>query len=294
MTDPSYRRVINEGLWNNNPALVQILGLCPLLAVSNTVINSLGLGLATTLTLVTSNAAVSLIRRWVRPDIRIPVFVLIIASVVTVIELAMNAWFHELYLILGIFIPLIVTNCTIIARAETFASKNGVIPSVIDGLFMGIGFMAVLVVLGAMRELVGFGTLLAHADLMFGEIGKSMTLQPWEQYRGYLLAILPPGAFMGLGFIMGGFCPGTSICAAAIGKIDALVYVGGILIGIFLFSELFSRFEPWYDGGFMGYMTIMEAFEISPYVFVFAFTLLAVLAFIIADIVRKRVKKVVY
>ena len=202
MTDPSYRRVINEGLWNNNPALVQILGLCPLLAVSNTVINSLGLGLATTLTLITSNAAVSLIRRWVRPDIRIPVFVLIIASVVTVIELAMNAWFHELYLILGIFIPLIVTNCTIIARAETFASKNGVIPSVIDGLFMGIGFMAVLVVLGAMRELVGFGTLLAHADLMFGEIGKSMTLQPWEQYRGYLLAILPPGAFIGLGFII--------------------------------------------------------------------------------------------
>ncbi len=202
MTDPSYRRVINEGLWNNNPALVQILGLCPLLAVSNTVINSLGLGLATTLTLVSSNAAVSLIRRWVRPDIRIPVFVLIIASVVTVIELAMNAWFHELYLILGIFIPLIVTNCTIIARAESFASKNAIIPSVIDGLFMGIGFMAVLVVLGAMRELVGFGTLLAHADLMFGEIGKSMTLQPWEQYRGYLLAILPPGAFLGLGFII--------------------------------------------------------------------------------------------
>ena len=202
MTETSYRRVINEGLWNNNPALVQILGLCPLLAVSNTVINSLGLGLATTLTLVTSNAAVSLIRRWVRPDIRIPVFVLIIASVVTVIELAMNAWFHELYLILGIFIPLIVTNCTIIARAESFASKNAIIPSVIDGLFMGIGFMAVLVVLGAMRELVGFGTLLAHADLMFGEIGKSMTLQPWEQYRGYLLAILPPGAFLGLGFII--------------------------------------------------------------------------------------------
>jgi electron transport complex protein RnfE len=132
----------------------------------------------------------------------IPVFVLIIASVVTVIELAMNAWFHELYLILGIFIPLIVTNCTIIARAESFASKNAIIPSVIDGLFMGIGFMAVLVVLGAMRELVGFGTLLAHADLMFGEIGKSMTLQPWEQYRGYLLAILPPGAFLGLGFII--------------------------------------------------------------------------------------------
>ena len=202
MTQQTYRHVINEGLWNNNPALVQILGLCPLLAVSNTVINSLGLGLATTLTLVASNATVSLIRRWVRPDIRIPVFVLIIASVVTVIELAMNAWFHELYLILGIFIPLIVTNCTIIARAESFASKNTLLPSIIDGLFMGVGFMAVLVVLGAMRELVGFGTLLSHADLMFGEFGKSLRLQPWEQYQGYLLAILPPGAFLGLGFII--------------------------------------------------------------------------------------------
>jgi electron transport complex protein RnfE len=202
MTDQSYRSVINDGLWNNNAALVQILGLCPLLAVSNTVINSIGLGLATTLTLVASNTTVSLIRRWVRPDIRIPVFVLIIASVVTVIELAMNAWFHELYLILGIFIPLIVTNCTIIARAESFASKNAVIPSAIDGLFMGIGFMAVLVVLGAMRELVGFGTLLSHADLMFGELGKSMTIQPWKQYTGHLLAILPPGAFLGLGFII--------------------------------------------------------------------------------------------
>ncbi len=202
MTEQSYRYLINQGLWNNNAALVQILGLCPLLAVSNTVINSLGLGLATTLTLVASNATVSLIRRWVRPEIRIPVFVLIIASVVTVIELAMNAWFHELYLILGIFIPLIVTNCTIIARAESFASKNAFIPSVIDGLFMGIGFLAVLVVLGAMRELIGFGTLLSHADLMFGEIGKAMTIQPWEQYKGHLLAILPPGAFMGLGFII--------------------------------------------------------------------------------------------
>ncbi|MDH3948601.1 MAG: electron transport complex subunit E [Gammaproteobacteria bacterium] len=202
MTDQSYRAIINEGLWNNNAALVQILGLCPLLAVSNTVINSLGLGLATTLTLVASNTTVSLIRRWVRPDIRIPVFVLIIASVVTVIELAMNAWFHELYLILGIFIPLIVTNCTIIARAESFASKNAIIPSFIDGLFMGIGFMAVLVVLGALRELVGFGTLLSHADLMFGEIGISMTIQPWKQYTGHLLAILPPGAFLGLGFII--------------------------------------------------------------------------------------------
>ena len=202
MSETSYREIINTGMWNNNPALVQILGLCPLLAVSNTVINSLGLGLATTATLMASNGTVSLIRKWVRPEIRIPVFVLIIASVVTVIQLVMDAWFHDLYLILGIFIPLIVTNCTIIARAESFASKNAVLPSLADGLFMGLGFLAVLLVLGAMREAVGFGTLLSHADLMFGEAGKTMTLTLMEEYRGFLLAILPPGAFLGLGFII--------------------------------------------------------------------------------------------
>lgn len=202
MSEPGYREIINTGMWNNNPALVQILGLCPLLAVSNTVINSLGLGLATTVTLMASNGTVSLIRKWVRPEIRIPVFVLIIASIVTVIQLVMDAWFHDLYLILGIFIPLIVTNCTIIARAESFASKNAVLPSLADGLFMGLGFLGVLLVLGAMREAVGFGTLLSHADLMFGEFGKSLTLTLWEDHRGFLLAILPPGAFLGLGFII--------------------------------------------------------------------------------------------
>jgi electron transport complex protein RnfE len=202
MNDHGYRQIINEGMWNNNPALVQILGLCPLLAVSNTIVNSLGLGLATTATLIASNGSVSLIRHWVRPEIRIPVFVLIIASVVTVIELVMNAWFHELYLILGIFIPLIVTNCSIIARAESYASKNPLLPSVMDGLFMGLGFTAVLVVLGAMRESIGFGTLFAHADLLFGSLGPHLTVQLWEHYEGYLLAVLPPGAFLGLGFLI--------------------------------------------------------------------------------------------
>lgn len=202
MSNSGYRHIINDGLWHNNPALVQILGLCPLLAVTNTVINALGLGLATTVTLVASNGTVSLIRRWVRPEIRIPVFVLIIASIVTVIELVMNAFFHELYLILGIFIPLIVTNCSIMARAESFASKNPLLPSLTDGLFMGLGFTGVLLVLGALRESLGFGTLLAHADLMFGELGKAMTVTLWENYRGYLLAVLPPGAFLGLGLII--------------------------------------------------------------------------------------------
>ena len=204
MSETSYAKIMNNGLWTNNTAFVQLLGLCPLLAVSNTVINGLGLGLATVLTLVASNVMVSMIRHWVRPEIRIPVFVLIIASTVTIIELAMNAWFHELYNILGIFIPLIVTNCAIIARAEAFASKNTVSRSFLDGLFMGLGFTAVLVTLGAMREVIGLGTLFQQAHLMFGEAASGFSITLFENYRGYLLAILPPGAFLGLGFLIAG------------------------------------------------------------------------------------------
>lgn len=204
MNENSYSKIIYNGLWTNNPAFVQLLGLCPLLAVSNTVINGLGLGLATTLTLIASNVMVSLIRHWVRPEIRIPVFVLIIASTVTIIELSMNAWFHELYNILGIFIPLIVTNCAIIARAEAFASKNTVSASFIDGLFMGLGFTAVLVTLGSMREAIGLGTLFQQAHLMFGEAARELTITLFDDYRGYLLAILPPGAFIGLGLLIAG------------------------------------------------------------------------------------------
>ena len=202
MSETSFKHIAQQGLWSNNAALVQILGLCPLLGVSNTVINGLGLGLATILTLVASNMAVSVIRHWVRAEIRIPVFVMIIASVVTVIELTMEAYFHDLYKILGIFIPLIVTNCAIIARAEAYASKNSVMPSMLDGLFMGLGFTAVLVTLGAMRELIGFGTLFQQAHLMFGAAAEGLKITVIENYRGFLLAILPPGAFIGLGFIL--------------------------------------------------------------------------------------------
>jgi electron transport complex protein RnfE len=204
MSEPSYRKIIADGLWLNNPGTVQLLGLCPLLAVTTTVTNGLGLGLATTLTLLASNTIVSLIRRLVRPEVRIPVFVLVIASVVTVIELAMNAWLHELYKILGIFIPLIVTNCSIIGRAESFASRQSVDRALLDGLAMGIGFTLVLVALGGLRELVGQGTLLAQAHLMVGEFGRQLTLTVISDYRGFLLAILPPGAFMGLGFLIAG------------------------------------------------------------------------------------------
>lgn len=202
MNEPSYAKIIQDGLWQNNPGLVQLLGLCPLLAVTTSAVNGLGLGLATTLTLVSSNVTVSLIRRLVRPEVRIPVFVLVIASIVTVIELAMNAWLHELYKILGIFIPLIVTNCAIIGRAEAFASRHALHRSVVDGLAIGIGFTAVLVVLGGARELVGQGTLLSQAHLMFGEAARGVEISVGEAFRGLLLAILPPGAFLGLGLLI--------------------------------------------------------------------------------------------
>ena len=202
MNAPSYGSIARDGLWNNNPGLVQLLGLCPLLAVTSTFVNALGLGLATLLTLATTNLVVSLIRKVVRPEVRIPVFVLVIASVVTVIELAMNAYFHELYLILGIFIPLIVTNCNIIGRAEAFASKHDPGRALADGIMMGLGFLLVLVALGGLREIVGQGTLFAQAHLMFGEAARDWTLHLIDDYRGFLLAILPPGAFLGLGLII--------------------------------------------------------------------------------------------
>jgi Na+-translocating ferredoxin:NAD+ oxidoreductase subunit E len=192
--------VVRTGLWTNNAGLVQLLGLCPLLAVSTSLVNGLGLGIATTLVLVASNLTVSLIRDVVRPEIRIPVFVLVIASFVTAVELIMNAYFHELFRVLGIFIPLIVTNCAIIGRAEAFASRQPPTLAVLDGLAMGIGFTAVLVTLGAARELIGQGSLFAGAHMMFGEVARGFHLQIFD--GGFLLALLPPGAFIGLGLMV--------------------------------------------------------------------------------------------
>ena len=202
MAEPSYAQINKDGFWNNNVALVQLLGLCPLLAVTNTTINGLGLGLATTVVLMLSNGAVSAIRNVVRAEIRLPVFMLIIASAVTAIELSMNAYFHGLYLILGIFIPLIVTNCSIIGRAEGFASRHPIPRALMDAFAMGLGFTIILVLLGAMRELIGTGVLLANADLMFGAAAKDLTITVLPDYRGFLLAILPPGAFIGLGLLI--------------------------------------------------------------------------------------------
>ena len=199
---PSGRELFRQGLWHNNPGLVQLLGLCPLLAVSNTVVNALGLAAATLLVLLMSNLSVSLVRRRLDATIRIPVFVLVIASAVTAVELIMRAWMYELYLILGIFIPLIVTNCTIIGRAEAFASRNSPGPACLDALAQGLGFGAVLVVIGGLRELIGQGTLLADAELLFGPWAAELTIQPWPQYEGFLLALLPPGAFIALGLLV--------------------------------------------------------------------------------------------
>lgn len=200
----NYRNIFAEGLWQQNTGLVVLLGLCPLLAVSGTVVNAIGLGLATTLTLVCSNLVVSLARRTLRPEIRIPAYVIIIASVVTVIQLLMQAWFYDLYRVLGIFIPLIVTNCAIIGRAEAFASRNAPLPSAIDGLATGLGFLLALVALGALRELIGRGTLMSQASLMFGELGESLQVTLIPGHPGFLLAILPPGAFIGLGMLIAG------------------------------------------------------------------------------------------
>ncbi|MGD8940764.1 MAG: electron transport complex subunit E [Gammaproteobacteria bacterium] len=200
--DSNYQKIFADGLWHNNPGLVQVLGLCPLLAVSGTVVNALGLGLATTMVLIGSNVTVSLIRNLVRPELRIPVFVLVIASFVTAVELSMKAYLYNLFLILGIFIPLIVTNCAIIARAESFASKNNVVRSFIDGLAMGLGFTAVLLVLGGVREILGHGTLFANFELMFGRGAEALKITFLQDYQGFLLAILAPGAFMGLGLII--------------------------------------------------------------------------------------------
>ncbi len=197
----SYQEITADGLWNNNPALVQLLGLCPLLAVTGSVVNALGLGIATILVLVGSNLSVSMIRNFVPEQVRLPAFVMIIASFVTCAELLMQAFTYELYLILGIFIPLIVTNCVILGRADAFASKNPILPAVTDGFMMGIGFTVVLVLLGGMRELIGQGTLFENMQLLFGPMAANWKIVVFEDYS-FLFAILPPGAFVGMGLLI--------------------------------------------------------------------------------------------
>jgi Na+-translocating ferredoxin:NAD+ oxidoreductase subunit E len=202
-TSTDYQDIIKKGLWSNNPALVQVLGLCPLLAVSGTVVNALGLGLATLMVITASNMAVSLIRNQISDTIRLPAFVMIIASLVSCIELLMKAYTYELYQILGIFIPLIVTNCAVLGRAEAFASKNKMLPAALDGFMMGLGFTLVIVCIGAIREVIGTGKIFSNMQLLFGDMASSWTLNLLgNNYPGMILALLPPGAFIVAGFLM--------------------------------------------------------------------------------------------
>lgn len=195
-------KLLKEGVWTNNIVFNQLLALCPLLAVSTTAINGLGMGLATTLVLVMSNVSVSACRRLIHQDIRIPCFVVLIATLVTITEQLMNAYLHDLHRVLGLFIPLIVTNCAVLGRAESFAYKSGIAASALDGLGTGLGFAWSLTLIGALREVFGSGTLLAGASLLGGDMLRPFEMTVIEDYRGFLIALLPPGGFLAVGFIL--------------------------------------------------------------------------------------------
>jgi len=199
-----YKEIVENGLWKQNPGVVQLLGLCPTLAVTTTAVNGISLGLATALVMAAANGAVSPVRQWIASEIRVPVFILVIAALVTVIDLSINSFAHPLHKVLGIFIPLIVVNCIVLARVESFAAKNAPVPSILDGFMMGIGLTLVLALLGAMREIVGRGTLFSGLDLVFGPAAKQFILTVIPDYHGFLLAVLPPGAFLGLGMLIAG------------------------------------------------------------------------------------------
>lgn len=196
------KHLLAQGLWKNNSALVQLLGMCPLLAVTSTATNALGLGLATTLVLTCTNAAISAMRRWVPSEIRIPIYVMIIAAVVSSVEMLINAYAYGLYQSLGIFIPLIVTNCLVIGRAEAYAAQNPVALSALDGFAMGMGATCTMFVLGSLRELLGNGTLFDGADLLLGDWAKVLRIEVIQVDTPFLLAMLPPGAFIGLALLL--------------------------------------------------------------------------------------------
>lgn len=193
-----YSEIIENGLWKQNPGVVQLLGLCPTLAITTSAVNGLSLGLATALVMAAANGAVSPVRKFVPSEIRVPVFILVIAALVTVIDLAIHGFAEPLHKVLGIFIPLIVVNCIVLARVESFAAKNTPAPAMLDGFMMGLGLTMVLGILGGMREIIGKGTLFSGLDLAFGPSFKPYVLTVISDYQGFLLAILPPGAFLGL------------------------------------------------------------------------------------------------
>jgi len=197
-----YARIARDGLWNNNVVFAQMLALCPTLAVTSSATNGLGMGLATTAVLLLSNVIISSVRHLVSAEVRIPVYIVLIATLVTLVDMSLNAWAHELYKVLGLFIALIVVNCAILGRAEAFASKSGVADSALDGLMMGLGFTASLVVIGGVREIFGSGTLFANAHLLLGPAFAFLEMTLVPGYKGFLLMILPPGGFMVVGLLL--------------------------------------------------------------------------------------------
>lgn len=199
-----YWKIIRSGLWDNNVVFSQMLALCPLMAVTTTATNGLGMGLATTAVLLSSNIIISSFRNLITQEVRIPVFVLLIASLVTLADMCINAWLHELYKVLGLFIPLIVVNCSVLGRAEAFASKQPVSVSAVDGLMMGLGCTLAMTLVGACREILGSATLFADASLLLGSSFSFLQMTLIEDYKGFLLMLLPPGGFLILGFLLAG------------------------------------------------------------------------------------------
>lgn len=197
-----YTRITRDSLWNNNIVFAQTLGLCPTMAVTSTATNGLGMGLATTAVLVASNMLISSIRHAVSDEVRIPVYIVIIATLVTLVDVSINAWAHDLYKVLGLYIALIVANCAVLGRAEAYAAKNPILPSGMDGLMMGLGFTFALTTIGAVREILGTGTLFADAHLLLGPAFSFMELKLIPDYKGFLLMILPPGGFLAVGFLI--------------------------------------------------------------------------------------------
>ena len=197
-----FKEITENGLWKQNPGVVQLLGLCPTLAVTTTIVNGVSLGLATALVMAAANGAVSPVRKFIPNEIRLPVFILVIAALVTVIDLLIHGFAQPLHKVLGIFIPLIVVNCIVLGRVDAFAAKNPTIPSIWDGFIMGIGLTLVLGLLGGMREVLGRGTLFSGLDLALGPNFKGVMLTVIPDYQGFLLAALPPGAFLGLAFLI--------------------------------------------------------------------------------------------
>jgi len=199
-----YKTIVKDGMWENNGVFAMLLGLCPAMAMTGTATNALGMGLATAAVMAASSMLVGLFRNQITQEVRIPVFILVVASMVTLVDLFMNAWMHELYKVLGMFIPLIVSNCLPLARLEAFAGKNSALPSLADGLFMGLGFTVALTIIGAVREIIGSGTLFADASLLFGSSFKFMEMRLLPEDTGILMMILPPGGFLTLGLLVVG------------------------------------------------------------------------------------------